>query len=165
MLAGKKKINFFSESQKMYYVETKFDGERLQAHKKGSEVRLFSRNGVDYSKIYEEFVEVIRTHIDADKCILDGEIIVIEKDTMEMVAFGKNKVVALNKESTDQRLCFKIFDILWLREENEEINLMKYQLKARKEILQKIVKQRIGVIEVVKHQEITEYDDILRRFS
>ena len=56
MLAGKKKINYFQNSSKLYYVETKYDGERLQAHKKGNEVRLFSRNAVDYSKIYEEFV-------------------------------------------------------------------------------------------------------------
>ena len=52
MLAGKKKINFFQQSQKNYYVETKFDGERLQAHKKGNEIKLFSRNAVDYSKTY-----------------------------------------------------------------------------------------------------------------
>ena len=36
MLAGKKKINFFQDNHKKYFVETKFDGERLQAHKKGS---------------------------------------------------------------------------------------------------------------------------------
>jgi DNA ligase 4 len=53
MLAGKKKINYFQDSSKVYYVETKYDGERLQAHKKGTEVKLFSRNAVDYSKIYE----------------------------------------------------------------------------------------------------------------
>ncbi len=53
MLAGKKKINYFNEgAKKMYYVETKFDGERLQVHKKGSEVKLFSRNAVDYSNLY-----------------------------------------------------------------------------------------------------------------
>jgi len=60
MLAGKKKISFFKENEsKMYYVETKFDGERLQAHKRGEEIKLFSRNGVDYTKLYEGFVKVI----------------------------------------------------------------------------------------------------------
>lgn len=37
MLAGKKKITFFKEG-KLYYVETKFDGERVQAHKSGEKV-------------------------------------------------------------------------------------------------------------------------------
>ncbi len=63
-----------------------------------------------------------------------------------MAAFGMNKMVALNKDTDQYRLCFKVFDILWLKEEGEEINLMKYPLKQRKEILSKIVKQEIGVI-------------------
>ena len=43
-----------------------------------------------------------------------------------MVPFGLNKVVALNKDSEEHRLCYKIFDVLWLKEEMEEINLMKF---------------------------------------
>lgn len=57
MLAGKKKIvSLKDDDSKIYYVETKFDGERLQVHKKNNEVKLFSRNGIDYTKIYESFV-------------------------------------------------------------------------------------------------------------
>ena len=62
----------------------------------------------------------------ADECILDGQIIVIERETMKMIPFGLNKVVALNKDSDEHRLCYKIFDLLWLKEEGEEINLMKF---------------------------------------
>jgi ATP-dependent DNA ligase len=58
--------------------------------------------------------------------------IVIEKDGHKMVPFGMNKVVALDKDNSEQRLCYKIFDILWLKEEEEDINLMKYPLKQRK---------------------------------
>ena len=75
---------------------------------------------------------MIRTHVGADECILDGEIIVIERFTFKMAAFGMNKMVALNKDTDEYRLCFKVFDILWLKEEGEEINLMKYPLKQRK---------------------------------
>jgi ATP-dependent DNA ligase len=39
-----------------------------------------------------------------------------------------------------------IFDVLWLKEENEEINLMKYPLRQRKEILNKIVKEKPGIL-------------------
>lgn len=83
---------------------------------------------------------MIRNHVNADECILDGEIIVIERGSLKMVSFGLNKVVALDKDNSEQRLCYKIFDLLWLKEENEEINLMKYPLKQRKGILAKIVK-------------------------
>ncbi len=57
MLAGKKKINFFKHTEEIkYYVETKYDGERLQAHKIGRDIKLFSRNAIDYTKLYEIFV-------------------------------------------------------------------------------------------------------------
>lgn len=39
-----------------------------------------------------------------------------------MVPFGMNKQVALDKEKTvsdTMQLCYKIFDTLWLRHENE----------------------------------------------
>lgn len=49
-----------------------------------------------------------------------------------MAAFGMNKMVALNKETEEYQLCFMIFDVLWLKEDNQEINLMKYPLKQRK---------------------------------
>lgn len=45
-----------------------------------------------------------------------------------------------------------IFDVLWLKEDDEDINLMKYPLRQRKEILNKIVKERAGILEIVKYQ-------------
>lgn len=58
---------------------------------------------------------MVNSHIGADECILDGEIIVIERHTLKMAAFGMNKMVALNKDTDEYRLCYKIFDILWLK--------------------------------------------------
>jgi ATP-dependent DNA ligase len=35
----------------------------------------------------------------ASECILDGEIIVLEKETFKMAPFGMNKMVALNHDT------------------------------------------------------------------
>ena len=51
-----------------------------------------------------------------------------------MQPFGLNKVVALGGDS-DMQLCYMIFDILWLKVENVEINLMNHPLKDRKNLL------------------------------
>lgn len=60
MLAGKKKIGYFKEQENItYFVETKYDGERLQAHKSKTDIKLFSRNAIDYTKLYEPFVEIL----------------------------------------------------------------------------------------------------------
>ena len=45
-----------------------------------------------------------------------------------MQPFGLNKVVALGQDS-DMQLCYMVFDILWVKVDNEEINLMSTALK------------------------------------
>jgi hypothetical protein len=41
--------------------------------------------------------------------------IVLDKDENKMMPFGMNKVVAINNEDSNFVLCYKIFDILWLK--------------------------------------------------
>jgi ATP-dependent DNA ligase len=91
-------------------------------------MKLFSRSGTEYNYVYEDLIHVLSESIQADGCILDGEIIVVDEE-MNMMPFGLNKQVALNHENENYRLCYKIFDILWLRVENEETNLMVYPLR------------------------------------
>jgi DNA ligase-4 len=116
MLAGKRAMKFFEESsqEKEYFVETKFDGERLQVHMDNKEIKVFSRNGVDYNHVYESMLPIFRDNLKCKSCILDGEIIVLKKETLEMMPFGMNKVVALGNDS-ELQLCYKVFDILWVK--------------------------------------------------
>ena len=116
MLAGKKNMKYFHQTtvEKEYLVETKFDGERLQVHIDGEKIKVFSRNGVDYNHVYESLIPLLKENINCDSCILDGEIIVLEKNSLNMVPFGLNKVVALGQDS-DMQLCYKVFDILWVK--------------------------------------------------
>lgn len=84
-LAGKKKMKYFSSTQaKEYFVENKYDGERIQAHidKTLNKVKLFSRNAIDYTHIYEEIAEMLKDHVQVDSCILDGEVVVLEKNSL-----------------------------------------------------------------------------------
>ena len=109
-------MKFFEESsqEKEYFVETKFDGERLQVHMDNKEIKVFSRNGVDYNHVYESMLPIFRDNLKCKSCILDGEIIVLKKETLEMMPFGMNKVVALGNDS-ELQLCYKVFDILWVK--------------------------------------------------
>lgn len=77
MLAGKKNINYFKDMTKEYFVETKYDGERLQVHLEKDKIKVFSRNGVDYNHVYENMLPIFKEKIECDSCILDGEIIVL----------------------------------------------------------------------------------------
>jgi len=57
-------------------VEWKLDGARVQVHKQGNDVRIYSRTGNDVTVAVPEIVELAR-HLPASALILDGEAIVL----------------------------------------------------------------------------------------
>jgi DNA ligase-1 len=61
------------------YLEFKLDGARVQVHKKGDEVRVFSRQGKDVSTSAPEVVEAI-SRAPATELVLDGEVLVLRGD-------------------------------------------------------------------------------------
>ena len=60
-------------------VEAKLDGIRLQVHKRGDEVRLYSRSLDDVTTRFPEIVEVVRS-IDADTLVADGEALALDRE-------------------------------------------------------------------------------------
>jgi DNA ligase-1 len=60
-------------------VEWKLDGARIQAHRVGDDVRLFTRNLADITDRVPEIVEQVRA-LPAETLILDGEAIALRKD-------------------------------------------------------------------------------------
>jgi DNA ligase-1 len=60
-------------------VEWKLDGARVQVHKAGDDVRVFSRTGNDVTPAVTEIVEAVRA-LEADALILDGEAIALKPD-------------------------------------------------------------------------------------
>ncbi len=67
--------------------EYKYDGERLQMHKKGSKVILYSRRLENISNQYPDAVDLIKECISADEAILEGECVAMDLETGEMRPF------------------------------------------------------------------------------
>jgi len=67
--------------------EYKYDGERAQIHKKGNEVIIFSRRMENITNQYPDVVDAVRGAINAESCIVEGEIVCIDPDTEEMRPF------------------------------------------------------------------------------
>jgi bifunctional non-homologous end joining protein LigD len=59
--------------------EVKFDGYRIQAHKLGKEVVIFSRNGHDFSSRNATIASLLRD-LPAKSAILDGEIVASDSE-------------------------------------------------------------------------------------
>jgi DNA ligase-1 len=84
--------------------EYKLDGARIQAHKVGDEVRVFSRNLRDVTVAVPEVVDIVRT-LPARELVLDGEAIVLRPDgtpqpfQITMRRFGRKLDVDRLKET------------------------------------------------------------------
>jgi bifunctional non-homologous end joining protein LigD len=66
-------------SENHYVHEIKFDGYRLQPHIKNDEVKIFTRNGHDWSEKFPTLTNAMKD-IDVESAILDGEAIVQDKE-------------------------------------------------------------------------------------
>jgi len=67
--------------------EYKYDGERVQAHKKGNEVTLYSRRLENISSQYPDAVDLIKENVTANAAILEGECVAVDIETGELRPF------------------------------------------------------------------------------
>ncbi len=67
--------------------EYKYDGERIQAHKKDQEVILYSRRLENISSQYPDVVELIRKQVVAKEAIFEAECVAVDLETGDMRPF------------------------------------------------------------------------------
>ncbi len=67
--------------------EYKYDGERIQLHKNGNEVVLFSRRLEKISDQYPDAIDLIKKKVIAKQAILEGECVAMDLETGEMRPF------------------------------------------------------------------------------
>lgn len=129
-------------------VECKFDGDRIQIHKNGSQVNYFSRNFIDHSEYEHGMSNVIVENVLVDGCILDGEMLVWDKATNRFADFGSNQEIAkAAKEGldSDRQLCYVAFDVLYVG----DTSVIHQTLKERHELLRKVVRPVKGRLEIL----------------
>jgi DNA ligase-1 len=67
--------------------EYKYDGERVQAHKNGDKVVLYSRRLEDISSQYPDAITLVRENVKAKEAILEAECVAIDLETGDMRPF------------------------------------------------------------------------------
>lgn len=99
-------------------LEFKFDGARLQIHRRGSDVRIFSRRLSDVTASLPDVVELVRSRIGANEVILDGEAVATGADGRPlpfqdlMRRFTRVHGIAEAVQAVPMRLY--LFDVLYL---------------------------------------------------
>ena len=105
--------------------ELKYDGYRIIAYIMDNQVRLVSRNGIDYTSKFKSIADALIEWSNGRAMILDGEVAVLDKN-------GKTDFQALQgflKSSQGQTLTYIVFDLLALSGKD----LRSEPLKNRKE--------------------------------
>jgi DNA ligase-1 len=67
-------------------VEWKLDGIRIQVHRDGDDITVYTRNLNDITARSPEVVEIVRS-LPAERLVLDGEVLVLDAETGHPVAF------------------------------------------------------------------------------
>jgi DNA ligase-1 len=121
MMAAKKlsdPTEIMEKLGKRAFVEFKYDGERIQAHKKGHNIILYSRREEVITHQYPDVVESIKSHVKAESCILEGECVAIDPITGKMRPFQelmrRRRKTGITKTKDEVPVALYFFDILFL---------------------------------------------------
>jgi DNA ligase-1 len=130
--------------------EYKYDGERIQAHKKGNEVVLFSRRLENISDQYPDAIELIKKNVVLKDAILEAECVAIDLTTGEMRPFQelmhRRRKYGIKEAMEEYPVSLFMFDALYV--DGKDLTLEPYP--TRRKALEKAVEQS-DRIKVAKH--------------
>lgn len=153
-----------------FFMEVKYDGDRMQIHRDGTNYRYFTRRATDYSERYGctpddgTFTPRIHPlmHPHVRSCILDGEMMMYDSETRQYVTKGESDVDVKGGFHRDSKLqpCFILFDIVMLNGKP----LIHLPLSQRRDILRSSVlrTQQLGVVVLADAEAASTEQDFLR---
>lgn len=103
-------------------VEWKFDGARVQIHRDGNNITVYSRRLENVTSSLPDIVRSVRMNVKADTAILDGESVALGKDKRPM-AFQEilrrfRRKYDVSATSVEIPLYLNLFDILYVNGES-----------------------------------------------
>jgi DNA ligase-1 len=123
------------------FVEYKYDGERAQIHKKGSEVIIYSRRLENITHQYPDVVDYASRGIKAGEAIVEGEIVAVDPDTGDFKPFQelmhrkrKHDIQAVVKEIPVKVF---LFDLLYANGVDYTVKPLPERRRALEEIVER----------------------------
>lgn len=155
---------FINRLSSPFVAEYKLDGERLQIHKNGDDILLFSRRLLDISEQYPDVCQVIRESIHTDSVIFEGEVVAMDPFYEKMLPF---QVLSQRRRKHDIEDVLKkipvtlfVFDLLKFGNES----YVEKPLPVRRAKLEEIVEER-DELRLVESVMINSTDELLDFFN
>jgi len=122
--------------------EYKYDGFRLQIHKQGGRIVLYTRRLEDVTQQFPEVVAYVKTHVHADAVILDGEAVGYHPKTKKYLPFQSisqriRRKYDIERLSRDFPVELNIFDIL----SADGNTVMGEPFRKRRERIERMIEQ------------------------
>jgi ATP-dependent DNA ligase len=121
--------------------EVKHDGYRMIVQREGKWVRLFTRNGHDWTDRYPE-IAAAALRIRSSSFVLDGEAVLLGVD-------GRSDFNGLHSRKYDDEVQFYAFDIL----ASDGDDLRKLPLSMRKSNLARLLARRVDGIHIAPYEQ------------
>jgi DNA ligase-1 len=142
--------------------EYKYDGERIQAHKKNDEVILFSRRLENITDQYPDGVEYVKKHVKAKEAIVEAEAVAVDPETGEMKPFQelmhRRRKYGIKEAMKEHPITLFMFDVLYV--DGKDLTLEPYTVRRRH--LEKVIEQTDNV--KVAESIIAENPEQLEQF-
>ncbi|MEM2994799.1 MAG: ATP-dependent DNA ligase [Candidatus Bathyarchaeia archaeon] len=140
--------------------EYKYDGERIQIHKKGDEVILFSRRLENISSQYPDAIELVKGCVKVKDAILEAECVAIDLDTGEMRPFQelmhRRRKYGIDEAIKAYPVSLFMFDALYV--DGEDLTLKPYP--KRRKALEKAIKEseRVKIAKYIITGDVKELE-------
>lgn len=139
-------------------IEPKFDGFRLQVHKKGKEVRLYTRGLEDATFMYPDVVEGVLKEVTEKEVIIEGEAIGYDPQTNTFLPFQetvqRKRKYDIEEKAKEIPLKLFAFELLYLNGKN----YVDIKFTERRKKLESIIK---NTGDVAKDTVIVANDEIV----
>ena len=121
--------------------EYKYDGERVQAHKKKDTIVLFSRRLENITDQYPDGVEYIRKHVLAEEAIVEAEAVAVDPTTGEMKPFQelmhRRRKYGIKEAMAENPISLFMFDVLYV--DGKDLTQQPYPIRHKH--LQQVIEQ------------------------
>ncbi len=119
--------------------EYKLDGERVQIHRQGEKIILYSRSLENITNYYPDIVENIGKSLKANEVILEAEIVAINDDTGEFLPFQelmhRRRKYKIAKAVQEYPITVNFFDVLL----EDGKSCLDISYKERRKTLERII--------------------------